>query len=271
MKTKSKNKKKEDSPSVKKAMLQIVEAFKTGNVPAAISIAMFPRLETPSCSWSLSNRMLMAFNGSYDARGFQQWKAAGRKVKKGEKAFYILGPKMKKIKKKDEEGQEKEETFLLGFFGIPVFSASQTEGKPIDYESIPLPNFPLLERAKEWGIKVNSTNNTGEFRARYFIEDERIELCTPHEKSFFHELAHAAHKRVKGGLEGGQNPQQEIVAELAAQVLCQMVGKELKSSLGNSYEYIKGYAKELGKSPEKACLSVLSETEKVLNLILKKD
>jgi predicted SprT family Zn-dependent metalloprotease len=86
---------------------------------------------------------------------------------------------------------------------------------------------------------------------------------------FFHELAHAAHGRIKGGLKNGQDPLQEIIAELSAQALCRMVGKKDKDSTGNSYQYIERYAKDIGMSAHNACLKVLKETEKVLTLILK--
>jgi hypothetical protein len=46
-----------------------------------------------------------------------------------------------------------------------------------------------------------------------------------------------------------------------------MVGKEL-DTLGNSYRYIKRYGEKLSLSPYQACLKVLGDTEKVLNLIL---
>ncbi len=38
--------------------------------------------------------------------------------------------------------------------------------------------------------------------------------------------------------------------------------------MGNSYQYIGRYAEKLGMAPHTACLKVMSETEKVLNLIL---
>lgn len=98
--------------------------------------------------------------------------------------------------------------------------------------------------------------------------EEKIRLATPSEKTFFHELGHAAHRRVKGKLTRGQEPRQEIVAELSAQVLAQLVGTEIKSTLGNSYEYISWYATLIGKSVEHACLGVLGDIEKVLKLIL---
>ena len=59
------------------------------------------------------------------------------------------------------------------------------------------------------------------------------------------------------------------IAELSAQALCRMVGKKDKDTTGNSFQYIERYAKDINLSAHNACLKVLKETEKVLNLILK--
>ena len=66
----------------------------------------------------------------------------------------------------------------------------------------------------------------------------------------------------------GQDSRQEIVAEFSAQVLCQMVGVSLESTIGNSYEYIRNYAEIRQVSLEKACLQAVADVEKCLKLIL---
>ena len=50
-----------------------------------------------------------------------------------------------------------------------------------------------------------------------------------------------------------------------------MVGKQVADTTGNSYRYIEGYAEKLKMNPYTASLKVMSETEKVLNLILAKN
>ena len=55
--------------------------------------------------------------------GFQQWKKAGRIVRKGEKSLLILVPSAKK----KEEGEKTEEGNPLFFFGGNVFDISQTD------------------------------------------------------------------------------------------------------------------------------------------------
>ena len=50
-----------------------------------------------------------------------------------------------------------------------------------------------------------------------------------------------------------------------------MVGKQPADTTGNSYIYIQRYAEKLKLNPYTACLKVMSDTEKVLNLILRGD
>ncbi len=84
----------------------------------------------------------------------------------------------------------------------------------------------------------------------------------------FHELGHTAHDILKGGLRPGQDPLQEIVAELSSHCLCRLVGKTGDKHLGNSFRYISRYADKINLSPFSACTKVLNEVEQVLSLIL---
>jgi len=81
-------------------------------------------------------------------------------------------------------------------------------------------------------------------------------------------LAHCAHHIYRGDLKTGQDPIQEIVAELSAQVLARMVGKSAEDTTSNSFRYIERYAEQIKLSAHEACLKVIGETEKVLELIL---
>jgi hypothetical protein len=131
---------------------------------------------------------------------------------------------------------------------VPVFRVEDTEGEPLDYQKIELPELPLMELAKEWGISIKAI--PGNYRYfGYFSQDRReIALATEEESVFFHELSHAAHERILGEIKRGQDWRQEIVAELSASVLCKIVGKTSKH-LGNSYRYIEGCTKEANLTP----------------------
>jgi antirestriction protein ArdC len=239
----------------------ILEVFKSGEIPACVAFASFPPFKIPSAKWSYLNHIMMAINGTNDGRGYRQWIAAGRHVKKGAKAFYIFAPRIKK--EKNEKGEE--ETALIGFLEIPVFKVQDTEGDPLDYEQTGIQEFPLMEKAKEWGLNVSAVSENGRYWGAY--NGREIKLATPEECVFFHELSHHAHKLVIGDLKPGQDWKQEIVAELSAAALCRIVGLE-KETTGNSYRYIERYAKEAGLNPVMACLKVINETEKVLKLIM---
>lgn len=261
---------------VQNALDSIVTLFESDEVPDAIKQVVFPPTNIPACNWSLCNRVLMVSQHTLDARGYKQWQAVGRNVKKGSKAIYILAPSVIKVKEKEEDKScENEAKFkLVGFTPIALFSAEKTEGEPLEYEQHAIPTHPLLEKAKEWGIDVCSTNFNGEFYG-YWMEKcvdgkEKIKLCTPNERTFFHEMAHAAHRRTFESREAmnayGQQ-KKEIVAELSAQVVAKLLGREQQSVIGNGYNYIKGYCND-GQSVGKACLEVIADVEKVLILLL---
>jgi len=134
---------------IKQVLDVILEKFRTGEVPQAVAMSMFPIPDLPSSKWSLLNRTLMFFAGTQDARGFRQWVQAGRKVRKGSKALRILVPSFKTVEN-EETGEEAQ--VLKGFVAGPVFRAEDTEGEPLDYENVELPELPLRKRAEEWGL-----------------------------------------------------------------------------------------------------------------------
>lgn len=250
---------------VKSVINVILEMFKSGDVPEAIAKASFPTPDLPSSKWSFLNRTLMVLSGTCDARGIRQWNSVKRKVKKGAKAFYILVPCFKKTtgEKTDEEKE------VPAFFKTtPVFRVEDTDGEKLDYQNIELPELPLIEKANEWGISVKAVPGNYRYYGYYSSNKSEIALATPEESVFFHELSHAAHEKVVGKLKSVQNPLQEIVAQLSAEVLCRVIGKTGKDTVGDSYQYIEKYSRKLKLSPYAACLKVLGDVEKVLGLIL---
>ena len=149
-----------------------------------------------------------------------------------------------------------------------MFRVEDTEGEALSYEQIELPSLPLLEKAEEWGISVKAIPGNYTYYGYYSSSRKEICLASPDEVNFFHELAHCAHEKLVGKLTPGQNPIQEVVAELSAQALSCLVGKSTKKTIGDSYLYIERYAEKMDMNVYTACLQVLRDTEKVLNLIL---
>jgi antirestriction protein ArdC len=248
---------------INETLNSVLEIFKSGQIPEAVSYAAFPSFDIPSEQWSYLNRIIMWLNGTHDARGYRQWEEVGRHVKKGATAFHIFAPRM--VKEKKENGDE--DFSLLGFLQVPVFCYEDTEGEPLNYKKTEINSFHLIEKAEEWGLDVHAVSGNGRYWGAY--NGKEIKLATPEESVFFHELSHHAHKLVLGELKDGQDWKQEIVAELSAEALSRIFG--LQSTTGNCYKYIERYAVEAGLTPVTACLQVLSDTEKVLKLILQED
>jgi hypothetical protein len=248
---------------VKQTLDTVLERFKSGDIPEVVSYVMFPLSDIPSSRWSLLNRTIMFISGTADARGFKQWQQAGRFVKRGSKALYILVPYFKKVENEDEKV-----SVITGFGSKAVFKVEDTDGEPLEYQNLELGDIPLLERAEEWNVSVKAIPGNYKYAGYYTTSRKEICLATQDECVFFHELAHVAHEKVIGHLKPGQDPFQEIVAQLAAQCLCFLAGKTADRFIGTSYRYIEGYAGKMKISPYKACLKVISDTEKVLQLIL---
>ena len=82
------------------ALTSILGMFESGDdLPEAVATVMIARLEglAPMASWSLGNQLLALRAGTTDARGYRQWQGVGRHVAKGCRAFYILGPRTRKL------------------------------------------------------------------------------------------------------------------------------------------------------------------------------
>jgi len=251
---------------VKVVLDQILQGFESANIPDAVAIATFPIPDIPSAKWSCRNRTIAALTGTIDARGYKQWLSQGRFVKSGSKAIYILSPC---IFKKDEEQEVDDNIQVVRFFkATAVFKVEDTDGEPLDYKEPELPALPLLDRARELGVSVKAIHGDLQYYGFYSPDRKEIALATPSEKTFFHELSHAVDHIIKGNLKRGQDPFQEITAELASQVLARMVGKSIQDTTGNSYRYIKAYSEKNKLSPYKACLQVLSRTENIVNFVL---
>lgn len=245
----------------KDALDQLLHQFETGNIPRAAALSMFPQADIPSAKWSLCNRILMITVGkTSDARGFNQWKRAKRFVKKGTSAFHILGPRFGK-----KEENEDKAYFLTGFIAIPVFRVEDTDGEPLEYQELMPPTLPLKEVAECWGINICAIPGNLIYYGTYSPGDQQINLASPEELVFFHELAHAAYERVCV-TSGTLLWEKEVIAELTAAVLCNMIGKT--PATRTSYEYIEKCASKAQKTPIKACLHVLGVVEKCLNHIL---
>lgn len=253
------------SDNARASLAKVIEQFKTGNLgPLVEVITLRHKGIIPFSRWSLSNQ-LMAYvqtGGSTDCRTFNQWKAVGRIVKKGERAAYILGPVTVVV----DKGTEDERVIVKGFRGIAVFAYEQTEGDPLGEEQeehfTPDALPPLMGVAERLGVAVKYMPTVSHNAYGWFSSGKgEIVLGTHDWSTFFHELAHAAHNKIEK-LKGGQDIDQEVVAEFTAVVLGQMYGLDYT---GNAWRYITHYAPN---DPLRAVVRCLSTVEKVIDLII---
>jgi len=252
---------------IKDAIDNIVKRFEAGDIPESIALATFPMKDVPQNKWSFFNRLIAFMNGTDDARGYRQWEEVGRFVKKGSKAFPILAPRFMKVE--DVEKKDETSVVLSGFIAVSVFRVEDTDGEPLDYQSIKLPPLPLIEVAKEFGIEVKAIPSNTEYFGYYNDRRKEIALASDHESVFFHELAHAADYRIRDLKPAGQALDREIIAELSACTLAYIVGKRLPDTLGNHFKYIDHYAREAKMNTLTACMKYFTAVENVLNEILR--
>lgn len=213
--------------------------------------------------------MLLA--GTEDARGFRQWSEVGRSVNKGTKAFWILGPVRKKVRKTvlEESGQtEKEIEVLLGFKAIPVFRLEDTSGKDLPVYK-PRDPPPLLDVTERFGMEVQYQKLAPGMYGATDHTNKTILLATEDWDAFFHELGHAIHRSFEPKSSHGQEPEAETIAQLVAATLSRLYNRPADSF---SWSYIASYAQS--NNPQKVgrlCMRVLDRTKKVLDLIYSTD
>jgi hypothetical protein len=267
---KSKNKR------IKEIFDNLLRMFETGDMPKAVARTIIrakegDAVDIPCLKWSFGNLLLTILAGTEDARGFRQWEKVGRKVKKGAKAFYILAPCTRKITETVEDPDTSQETtqetvIVTGFRPIPVFRYEDTEGEPIDRPDYTPPVLPPLYKvAEQFGQVKYLPYAKGGPLGQCNIGTGDMALFSHDVEVFFHELAHSVDRELHG-LVPGQDPEQEIVAEFTAAVLCVMYGFE--GYIPHSWEYIQGY---VGKKPSRgiqAIMKVLGRVEAIVTRIL---
>lgn len=250
------------SDKAQASLNKVIEKFQNGDLsPITHCARIHLSSDAPASKWSFGNRVLaFAQTGEIDCRGFRQWQEAGRQVKKGSHAAFILTPVTIK-KSQEQDGQTKEWYQCIGFSSIAVFASAMTEGEtPLpDYTPTELP--PLADVARRLGVNIEYKPLPSDRLGDCTIDGKNIRLATQDTAVFFHELAHAAHDRIEK-TKGGQDPYQETIAEFTAAVLMELYG--IRDHTGNAWRYIQNYAKD----PLQAISKALSTIEKVLALLV---
>jgi len=143
-----------------------------------------------------------------------------------------------------------------------------TGENPLHHEPVNLSELPLMEKAGEWGLVVKIAPGLRKRLGHYDKDRREILLVSPDAKVFFHELAHVAIERLNGSITHTQLQWEEIMSELAAVALYQIIMKKPDDRLSDSYSLILFNAGALDKTPLEACLEVFSETVEIIKYLL---
>ncbi|MEU0236043.1 MULTISPECIES: ArdC-like ssDNA-binding domain-containing protein [unclassified Streptomyces] len=223
--------------------------------------------------YSFRNSMLIFAQCPHatEVRGYNEWKARGRQVRKGERGIRILAPNTVTPRdengepQKDEHGNDKRITF---FRPISVFDVSQTEGKEPEPETVAdgvkLPELnakvqgtapaQFMDRLtlclKSLGYTVeHGHTGSADGYADPTTRTVRIGLGFPeaHQAAVLaHETGHVQLDHTADMAEYQQHRgKMETEAESVAYVVCAVAGLD---SSATSLSYIAGWA---GKTPEK--------------------
>ena len=193
---------------------------------------------------------------------FQQWKALGASVNKGEKATQIVFYRQVKRTVEQEDGEKRLETFPL-LRTWSVFNVAQVDGEVAEqFKATPpadaIETFPEVDRT-QFDQLVKATNADIRFgfdKAAYYrlpadyivMPDEgRFNTFGDFADTLLHELSHWTEHRLgwSGSYSGG-----ELRSELASAFLSASLNVPNSGDLTNHAAYIQSWIQELENDPK---------------------
>lgn len=235
-------------------------------------------------SYSILNQMLLGEGGEYAT--FKQWSALGGKIRKGEKQKIVVFWKVIHKTIQDKDGNDKEVGIpFLQYYG--VFHISQVDGvEPLNKEELkdvdPIPEADEIidSYVKREGIKYQEIASN---EAYYSPLDDRVvvpmksqfENANEFYSTAFHELTHSTgHKsrldRIHIGVAAfgsKEYSKEELVAELGAAGMLNLLGIEIPETFKNSTAYIQSWIRAL-RNDKKMIVMASSKAEKAIAYIL---
>ena len=192
---------------------------------------------------------------------FNQWRAAGATVRKGERGTTIVFWRKVTKKGQDENGEESKETFPL-LRTWSVFNIAQVEGKVAEEFQISSQSsghrFQEVDR-NEFDLAVAATQAEIRFGGNQpmYCRPPKDYIVMPHEHQFdnfpayaetlAHELLHWSEWRT--GWKGSY-PEAELRAEIGACILTSALGIPTSEDLSNHQAYVQSWIKALSDDPK---------------------
>lgn len=236
-------------------------------------------------SYSLMNQMLLKHRGAYGT--FKQWTEKGGKIRKGEKSEIVVFWKFQIVEEENEDGEKEEKKIpILKYYN--VFHISQVEGVTVKEEELPeVEPIESAEKIKREYVEREhirileyTTNEAFYSPAGDFIQvPERGQYRDVNEfySTLYHEMVHSTgHKSRLNRLERDAHfgneiySKEELVAELGAAFLMNLLGIETKKTFRNSTAYIQNWIQALKNDP-RFVVSAAGKAEKAVHYIMGED
>ena len=235
--------------------------------------------------YSLLNQMLLNKPGAYYT--FNQVQKLGGSVRKGEKSQMVVFWKQIPVKEQNSQTGEIQENLIPMLRYYNVFHIDQCEDLK-DKHTQTLPNSVNPDKTADRIITdycsregVTLTHEAGD---RAFYRPSTDSITLPHMAQFaltdeyystaFHELTHSTghSKRLnrldKTAFFGSEAySKEELIAEIGASALVNLVGLETSNSFRNNTAYIQNWLSVL-RNDKRFIVSASGKAEKAVNLIL---
>ena len=231
------------------------------------------------------NALLLALNPYKQPKylTFNRCKALGGNVKKGERGHYVVF--WDRISKKEtrEDGTEETRSFFI-IKGYTVFNVEQCEGLPKKcyVDCTQTEHNPIAEAEAIWEgyadrpeLKHINPNEAYYSPSKDYIntpEPSQFESAEAYYSTLFHEASHStgAEKRLnrltKTHFGTEAYSEEELVAEISAQILCQSCG--ITRTLDNAAAYCESWAKHLRGESARNIVGACSAAQKAADYIL---
>ena len=241
-------------------------------------------------SYSLLNQMLLKHGGEYAT--FKQWSDLGGKIRRGEKSEIVVFWKILPVEETKEDGTKTVKQIPLLRY-ISVFHVSQVDGvEPLQQEELQeLHDIKPIEKAeivlKDYWTREHITIEHVKGDDAYYSPSkdlirlplfEQFESANEYYSTAFHETVHSTMKesrcnraddrkgeRVAFGSEAYSK--EELVAEIGAANLMNIIGIETSRTFRNNTAYIQNWLQVL-KNDVRFIISASSRAEKATQYIL---
>ena len=235
-------------------------------------------------SYSILNQMLLGEGGEYAT--FKQWSALGGKIRKGEKQKIVVFWKIIHKEVEDKEGNKKIVGIpFLQYYG--VFHISQVDGvEPLNLDELeevdPIPEADeiITSYVDREGINYKEIASN---EAYYSPLDDRVvvpmksqfENANEFYSTAFHELTHSTGHKTRldrshigvAAFGSEEYSKEELVAELGAAGMLNLLGIEIPETFKNSTAYIQSWIRAL-RNDKKMIVMASSKAEKAIAYIL---